>query len=80
MTCRPHGLRKTLGRLLPDAGVSTHDIMAASATRHWPKPNITPEKRIAGAEVHALWLRLMHIGRTNLPKPLLIVWCILKKQ
>jgi integrase len=29
MDCKPHGLRKTLGRLLADAGVSTHDIMAA---------------------------------------------------
>jgi integrase len=27
--CKPHGLRKTLGRLLADAGVSAHDIMAA---------------------------------------------------
>ncbi|MBV8922565.1 tyrosine-type recombinase/integrase, partial [Bradyrhizobium sp.] len=29
LTCRPHGLRKTLGRLLADAGCSAHDIMAA---------------------------------------------------
>jgi integrase len=29
LTCRPHGLRKTLGRLLADAGASAHDIMAA---------------------------------------------------
>ena len=29
MDCRPHGLRKTLGRRLADAGVSAHDIMAA---------------------------------------------------
>jgi enterobacteria phage integrase len=28
MDCKPHGLRKTLGRHLADAGVSTHDIMA----------------------------------------------------
>jgi integrase len=27
--CRPHGLRKTFGRLLADAGVSAHHIMAA---------------------------------------------------
>jgi integrase len=27
--CQPHGLRKTLGRMLADAGVSAHDIMAA---------------------------------------------------
>nr|WP_210269147.1 tyrosine-type recombinase/integrase [Tardiphaga robiniae] len=27
--CRPHGLRKTFGRLLADAGASAHDIMAA---------------------------------------------------
>jgi integrase len=27
--CKPHGLRKTLGRLLADAGESAHDIMAA---------------------------------------------------
>ena len=33
MDCRPHGLRKTLGRRLADAGVSAHDIMAGSATR-----------------------------------------------
>lgn len=29
LDCRPHGLRKTLGRRLADADVSTHDIMAA---------------------------------------------------
>jgi integrase len=29
MDCKPHGLRKTLGRRLADAGVSAHDIMAA---------------------------------------------------
>lgn len=29
LTCRPHGLRKTLGRLLADAECSAHDIMAA---------------------------------------------------
>jgi len=29
LDCRPHGLRKTLGRRLADAGVSAHDIMAA---------------------------------------------------
>jgi len=29
LDCRPHGLRKTFGRLLADAGASTHDIMAA---------------------------------------------------
>jgi integrase len=29
LDCKPHGLRKTLGRRLADAGVSTHDIMAA---------------------------------------------------
>lgn len=29
LTCQPHGLRKTFGRLLADAGASAHDIMAA---------------------------------------------------
>jgi integrase len=29
LECQPHGLRKTLGRMLADAGVSAHDIMAA---------------------------------------------------
>jgi integrase len=29
LDCKPHGLRKTLGRKLADAGVSAHDIMAA---------------------------------------------------
>jgi integrase len=29
LACRPHGLRKTLGRLLADSGASAHDIMAA---------------------------------------------------
>lgn len=29
LDCQPHGLRKTLGRMLADAGASTHDIMAA---------------------------------------------------
>jgi integrase len=29
LSCQPHGLRKTLGRLLADAGATAHDIMAA---------------------------------------------------
>ncbi|MGY8685398.1 tyrosine-type recombinase/integrase [Bradyrhizobium sp. UFLA05-153] len=29
LDCQPHGLRKTLGRMLADAGASAHDIMAA---------------------------------------------------
>lgn len=29
LDCRPHGLRKTFGRLLADAGCTTHEIMAA---------------------------------------------------
>ena len=29
LDCKPHGLRKTLGRLLADAEASSHDIMAA---------------------------------------------------
>ncbi len=29
LNCQPHGLRKTLGRLLADAGATAHDIMAA---------------------------------------------------
>jgi len=29
LDCKPHGLRKTLGRIMADAGVSAHDIMAA---------------------------------------------------
>jgi integrase len=28
LDCKPHGLRKTLGKRLADAGVSAHDIMA----------------------------------------------------
>lgn len=29
LSCQPHGLRKTFGRLLADAGATAHDIMAA---------------------------------------------------
>jgi integrase len=29
LTCRPHGLRKTLGRLMADAECTAHEIMAA---------------------------------------------------
>jgi enterobacteria phage integrase len=29
LDCQPHGLRKTLGRILADAGLSAHDLMAA---------------------------------------------------
>ena len=29
MECQPHGLRKTLGRLLADAGATAHETMAA---------------------------------------------------
>ena len=31
LECKPHGLRKTLGRLLADAGCTPHEIMAALA-------------------------------------------------
>jgi enterobacteria phage integrase len=33
LDCKPHGLRKTLGRLLADAGATTHDIMSALGHR-----------------------------------------------
>ena len=29
LDCKPHGLRKTLGRHMADAGCSAHEIMAA---------------------------------------------------
>ena len=29
LDCKPHGLRKTLGRMLADAGCTAHEIMAA---------------------------------------------------
>jgi enterobacteria phage integrase len=29
LDCKPHGPRKTFGRLLADSGASAHDIMAA---------------------------------------------------
>ena len=29
LTCRPHGLRKTLGRMMADAECTAHEIMAA---------------------------------------------------
>ena len=29
LDCRPHGLRKTFGRLLADAGATAHEMMAA---------------------------------------------------
>ena len=29
LDCKPHGLRKTFGRILADGGATAHDIMAA---------------------------------------------------
>lgn len=46
LDCQPHGLRKTLGRLLADAECSAHDIRAHSATPRWRKPSATPARLI----------------------------------
>jgi enterobacteria phage integrase len=60
LDCKPRGLRKTFGRLLADAGVSAHDIMAAlghktlaEAERHPKEPFL---HRPSSRRVRPSWL------------------------
>lgn len=69
LDCRPHGLRRTFGQLLADAGATAHDIMAAlghltlgEAERY------TCEADVAQSQ------SLKITRRTEFPKPLLSVW------
>jgi integrase len=74
LDCKPHGLRKTLGRRLADAGVSAHDIMAAlgHTTLAQAELYMKEANRRRGGQDAVLQLKI--IERTSLPKPLLSVW------
>ncbi len=77
LSCRPHGLRKTLGRLMADAECTAHEIMAA-VTRHLPRRSVIRGKQTAVVAVDARspsWsIPRVIARRTKVPKPLLIVW------
>jgi hypothetical protein len=55
LDCRPHGLRKTLGRLPADAGATTHQIMAALGYLTLAEERYTREadRRRVGSQVIA---------------------------
>lgn len=70
LDCKPYGLRKTLGRLMADAGATAHDIMAAlSVTRPLRRPRTTRARPIEGGALGVPGPRCRPIRRTNLPKP-----------
>jgi enterobacteria phage integrase len=52
LDCQPHGLRKTLGRLLADAGEPHTTSWPPSVTPRWRRRNATPAKRIVVAAVN----------------------------
>ena len=53
LDCRPHGLRKTFGRLLADAGCTAHEIMAALGHLTLAGASVTRVKLIVAAAVAA---------------------------
>ncbi len=53
LDCQPHGLRKTLGRMLADAGCSAHDIMAALG--HTTLAEATRARPIASVAASVPW-------------------------
>jgi enterobacteria phage integrase len=77
--CQPHGLRKTLGRLLADAGVSAHDIMAALGHKTLAEAERLARLTVAAA-ARVQWCCWTNIGRTDLPKPQPSVWGKLPKR
>jgi len=73
LDCRPHGLRRTFGRLMTDAGCTAHEIMAALG-------HLTPaeaerytraaDRRRGGRRAI---VNLKDTRRTEVPKPRLLV-------
>ncbi|MES5483043.1 hypothetical protein QMZ05_09825 [Bradyrhizobium sp. INPA03-11B] len=74
LDCRPHGLRKTFGRLLADAGATAHEIMAAMGHLTLLKLNAIRARRIGGAVDAARSRSSRTTRRTKCPKPILQVW------
>jgi integrase len=53
LDCQPHGLRKTLGRLMADAECTAHEIMATLGHTTLAEARDTHAKRIVGAAENA---------------------------
>jgi enterobacteria phage integrase len=71
---RPHGLGKTFGRLLADAGTTAHDIMAAVGhltLAEVERCTCEADRRRGGRRAI---LKLEDHKATDFPKPLLTVW------
>ena len=80
LDCKPHGLRKTLGRKLADAGVSAQDIMAALGhTTLAQAENYTKEANRRRGGQRAV-TQLNDHKANILPKPHQSVWGKLSKQ
>jgi len=73
LDCRPHGLRKTFGRLLADVGATAHDIMAALGHRS-ARLSATRARLTVAAVAVTQSQSLKITRRTEFPKPLLSVW------
>lgn len=69
LDCKPHGLRKTFGRILADGGATAHDIMAALGhTTLTEAERYTREANRRRGGRRAI-IALEDHRRTNLPKP-----------
>ncbi len=74
--CQPHGLRKTLGRLLADAGATAHEIMAAlghttlsEAERYTREADRRRGGKEAIAKLDRLGIRVTQTAVMSLGKP-----------
>lgn len=74
--CQPHGLRKTLGRLLADAGATAHEIMAAlghttlaEAERYTREADRRRGGKEAIAKLDRLGIRVTQTTISSLGKP-----------
>jgi enterobacteria phage integrase len=81
LTCKPHGLRKTLGRRAwPMRDARPTRSWPRSVTRHSPKLSAIPGKRTGAAAVVKPSSSWKHIARTELPKPFPAVWVSHRKR
>jgi hypothetical protein len=74
LDCKPHGLRKTLGRRLADAGCTAHEIMAMLGHTTLEEAERYTRELIDVASEDRPSSNWKHTKRTNSPKPHLGVW------
>jgi integrase len=75
LDCKPHGLRKTLGRRMADAGCSAHEIMAAlghTTLAEAERYTREADRRRGGRQ--AVFKLEAHNANRVSPKPVLPVW------